>query len=80
MKKIIVFLILTLLMSSCGSVKIKESPGDEERFSRRPAVEEKIIYSEFDLEEGIYNEEFIPEYDYTPDAKSEEFTIEEFNE
>lgn len=80
MKKVTVLLILSFLISSCGSVKIKESAGDEERFSRRPITEEKIIYSEFDLEEGIYNEEFIPEYNYTPEIKSEDIIIEDFKE
>lgn len=80
MKKITILLALASLMIGCGSVKIKEAPGDEERFSRRPVTEEKITYSEFDLEEGIYEEKFVPEYDYTPDTSNEEFIIENFNE
>lgn len=82
MKKLTV-LFMVLLLAACGSIEIKESEGDEERFSRRPASDEKIIYSEFNLEEGldpIYKEKFVPQYDYMPETKSDDFIFENLNE
>ncbi|ADO83541.1 hypothetical protein [Ilyobacter polytropus] len=81
MKKLTV-LFMTLLLVACGSIEIKESAGDEERFSRRPANEEKVIYSEVNLEEGVeplYKEQFVPQYDYKPETKSDDFMLENLN-
>ncbi|WP_320047304.1 hypothetical protein [uncultured Ilyobacter sp.] len=81
MKKLTV-LIMSLLLAACGSIEIKESAGDEERFSRRPASEEKIIYSEVNFEEGVeplYKEQFVPQYDYKPERESDDFMLENLN-
>ncbi|WP_319371384.1 hypothetical protein [uncultured Ilyobacter sp.] len=81
MKKLIA-LLMVLLLAACGSIEIKESPGDEERFSRRPASEDKVIYSEFNLEEGVeplYKEQFVPQYDYRPETESGDLILENLN-
>ncbi|WP_372712987.1 hypothetical protein [Ilyobacter sp.] len=81
MKKLTV-LFMVLILAACGSIEIKESAGDEERFSRRPASEEKVIYSEFNLEEGVaplYKEQFVPKYDYRPETESSDSMLENLN-
>ncbi len=82
MKKLTLMLMSMLLLGACGSIEVKESPGDEERFSRRPAAEEKMVYSEVNLEKGVdpvYRGRFVPEYDYKPDTETSDMMIERLN-
>ncbi len=67
MKKWIILLLPLLI--GC-SFQVRESEGDEERLSRRPAVEDRDIYSEFDFGSGFKPYELqreVPLVDYTTD-------------
>jgi len=68
MKKII--LVLLPLLIAC-SFQVKESEGEDERLSRRPVVEGKDVYSQFDLDTGFtpYYEERVPRVDYQTDDR-----------
>jgi len=68
MKKII--LVLLPFLIAC-SFQVKESEGEEERLSRRPVVEGKDVYSQFDLDTGFtpYYEERVPRVDYQTDDR-----------
>ena len=68
MKRII--LVLLPLLIAC-SFQVKESEGEDERLSRRPVVEGKDVYSQFDLDTGFtpYYEERVPRVDYQTDDR-----------
>lgn len=67
MKKWIILLLPLLI--GC-SFQVRESEGEEERLSRRPAVEDIDVYSEFDFRSGFKPYELerrVPLVDYTTD-------------
>lgn len=67
MKKLIILLLPLLI--GC-SFQVRESEGDEERLSRRPAVENMDVYSEFDFGSGFKPYELerrVPLVDYSTD-------------
>jgi len=81
MKKLIILLLPILI--GC-SFQVRESEGEEERLSRRPAVEDRDVYSEFDFREGFQPYEFekkVPLVDYSTDdverISRESFFLEE---
>lgn len=64
------FIILLLPLLIGCSFQVRESEGDEERLSRRPAVEDRDVYSEFDFRSGFKPYELerrVPLVDYSTD-------------
>lgn len=64
------FIILLLPLLIGCSFQVRESVGDEERLSRRPAIEDRDVYSEFDFRSGFTPYELertVPLVDYSTD-------------